>query len=90
VEIGFGGQVWSGWGGWRSGDITGSHGVGLWKYICMGWQIFRRHVKFDLGDGSKIHFWDDVWCGDRALKEAFPRLFTITSWKETSVTPPAR
>jgi hypothetical protein len=73
------------WGGWRSGDITGSHGVGLWKYICMGWQNFRRHIKFDLGNGSKIRFWDDVWCGDRALKEAFPGFFTIASFKEASI-----
>jgi hypothetical protein len=73
------------WGGWRSSDITGSHRVGLWKYICMGWQNFRRHIKFDPGDGSKIRFWDDVWCGDRALKEAFPGLFTIASFKEASI-----
>jgi hypothetical protein len=32
----------SDWGGWRSGVISGSHGVGLWKFICMGWQNFRR------------------------------------------------
>jgi hypothetical protein len=47
-------------GGWRSGDISGSHGVGMWKFICMGWQNFMSHFKFDLGEGSKIRFWDDV------------------------------
>jgi hypothetical protein len=51
----------------------------------MGWQNFRWHIKFDSGDGSKIPFWDDVWCGDRALKEAFPGLFTIASFKEASI-----
>jgi hypothetical protein len=25
-----------------------------------GVQNFRRNVKFDLGEGSKIRFWDDV------------------------------
>jgi hypothetical protein len=75
----------SGWGGWRSGDVTGSHGVGLWKYICMGWQIFKSHARFDLGDGSRIRFWDDVWCGDSSLKAAFPGLFNIASFKEASV-----
>jgi hypothetical protein len=43
------------------------------------------HFKFDLGKGSKIRFWYDVWCGDRALKEAFPGLFIITSFKEASI-----
>jgi hypothetical protein len=69
------------WEGWRSGDISGSHGVGLWKFICLGWQNFRRHVKFDPGEG----FWDGVWCGDSALKEAFPGLFIIARIKEAFI-----
>jgi hypothetical protein len=73
------------WGGWRSGAISSSHGVGLWKFICMGWQNFRRFIKFDPGEGSKIRFWDDVWCGDRALKEAFPGLYSIACLKEASM-----
>jgi hypothetical protein len=73
------------WGGWRSGAISGSHGVGLWKFICMGWQNFRRFCKFDVGEGSKIRFWDDIWCGERALKEEFPSLFSIARFKEASI-----
>jgi hypothetical protein len=68
VEIGFGGQVRVGLGGWRSGDISGSHGVGLWKFICMGWQIFKSHFRFDSGEGSKIRFWEGIWCGIDLLK----------------------
>jgi hypothetical protein len=49
------------WGGWCSGHVSGSHGVGLWKYICMGWQIFNSHIRFDPGDGTKIRFWEDVY-----------------------------
>jgi hypothetical protein len=85
VENGFGSQVWAVWGGWRSRDTPGSHGVGLWKYICMGWQIFKSHIRFDPGDDTKIRFWDDVWCGDRPLKVAFPGLFNIASFKEASI-----
>jgi hypothetical protein len=73
------------WGGWRSGAISGSHGVGLWKFICMGWQNFRRFCKFDVGEGSKIRFWEDIWCGDRALKEEYPGLFSIARLKEASI-----
>jgi hypothetical protein len=51
----------------------------------MEWQNFRRHVKFDPGEDSKIRFWADVRCGDRALKEAFPNLFIIASFKEASI-----
>jgi hypothetical protein len=85
VEIGFVAKYGSVCGGWRTGDFSGSHGVGLWKFICMGWQNFRRYVKYDPGEGSKIRFWDDVWCGDRALKEAFTGLFIIARFKEASI-----
>jgi hypothetical protein len=73
------------WGVWRSGDIFGSHEMGLWKFICMGWQIFKSHFRFDPGKGSKIRFWDEVWRGDRALKVAFPGLFNIASFKKASI-----
>jgi hypothetical protein len=72
-------------GGWRSCDITESHGVGLWKFICMGWPHFKRHFRFDPGIGSKISFWKDVWCGESSLKDLFPGLFSIASFREASV-----
>jgi hypothetical protein len=75
----------SDWGGWRSGFITGSHGVGLWKYVCMGWQVFRSHFKFDPGEGSRIRIWEDIWCVDKARKDAFPDSFTIASNKGASI-----
>jgi hypothetical protein len=73
------------WGGWRSCDITEAHGVGLWKFIYMGWRNFKRHFRFDPGDGSKISFWEDVWCGETSLKDSFPGLFSIASLKEASI-----
>ena len=72
-------------GGWRSCDITESHGVGLWKFICMGWQNFKGHFRFDLGIGSKISFWEDVWCEERSVKDTFPGLFSITRFREASI-----
>jgi hypothetical protein len=58
-------------GGWRSCDITEPHGVGLWKFICMGWRFVQRHFRFDPGAGSKISFWEDVRCGESSLKDTF-------------------
>jgi hypothetical protein len=51
--------------GWCSLDPPRSHGVGLWKYIRMGWSLFCIHTKFILGHGSRIKFWHGVvWRDD--------------------------
>jgi hypothetical protein len=38
-----------------------------------------------VGDGLKIWFRNDVWCGDQTLKEAFPVIYSIVHFKEASV-----
>lgn len=38
-----------------------------------------------MGDGSKISFWHDLWCGDTALKVAFLALFDIARFKDAVV-----
>jgi hypothetical protein len=75
----------SAWGGWSSIDLPMPQGVGLWKNIRMGWRLFFRHTSFEMGDGFKIKFWDDVWCGEMTLKEAFPDLYNFTRVKDVYV-----
>ncbi|XP_062162103.1 uncharacterized protein LOC133869164 [Alnus glutinosa] len=38
-----------------------------------------------MGDGERIRFWHDLWCGDSVLKEVFPDLFGIARVKDASV-----
>jgi hypothetical protein len=75
----------SSWAGWCSLHPHGSHGVGLWKNIRKGWSLFSSHSRFILGNGSRIRFWDDVWCGEMPLKEVFPGLYDIACDKNSSV-----
>jgi hypothetical protein len=71
-------------GGWCSLAPTGPYGVGLWKNIRRGWSLLYSLTRFDLGDGSKIRFWDNVWCGESPLKVAFPVLFDIAREKNVN------
>jgi hypothetical protein len=73
------------WDGWCSIDPPGSHGVGLWKNIRKGWSLLCSHTRLMLGNGSRIRFWDDVWCGEVPLKEAFPVLYDIACDKDAHV-----
>jgi hypothetical protein len=72
-------------GGWQSRDNAGSHGVGLWRFISRDWHRFSSHTKLIPGDGSRISFWEELWCGNSTLKEAFPGLYNIASNKEASI-----
>jgi hypothetical protein len=47
--------------------------------------MFSSHTRFKLGDGSNIRFYHDVWCGEKALKEDFPDLYSTVCVKDASV-----
>ncbi|KAF5445889.1 hypothetical protein F2P56_031564, partial [Juglans regia] len=38
-----------------------------------------------LGRGSRIKFWEDIWCGSEALNEAFPAVFLVARNQEASI-----
>ena len=42
-------------------------------------------MRFEVGNGSHVSFWHDVWCGEMPLKNVFPALFTIACAKEARV-----
>jgi hypothetical protein len=41
----------------------------------LGW--FCNHVRYEVGDGSQVLFWHDVWCGEQPLKNIFLELFSL-------------
>ena len=73
------------YGGWSSGDIKGGFGVGLWKEIRKEWTHLFQNTYLDLGNGSRISFWKDAWCGEEALSLTFPYLFRLTAQKNARV-----
>jgi hypothetical protein len=72
-------------GGWCSKEVARPFGVGVWKHINSGWDVFSRYISYKVGHGTKICFWHNAWCGDQPLKEAFPKLFSIGCCKEAWV-----
>lgn len=53
--------------------------------IHKGWGKLFYHIRLMVGDGISISFWQNLWYVDRALKEAFPKVFSIAQAKDTVV-----
>jgi hypothetical protein len=64
---------------------NGPHVVSLWKLIRNGWKRFSILLKYEVGSGSRTHFWLDLWYGDVTFKEVFPPLFRIAENREAYV-----
>ena len=72
-------------GGWHTGDLRGGYGTSLWKEIRKEWPSFFQSSVFALGDGKRINFWKDTWCGGEALSARFPSLFNLALNKDARV-----
>jgi hypothetical protein len=70
---------------WCSNTIRSPHGVSLWKHIRAGWDVFSQHISYKVGDGSRIRFWYDTWCGDSPLRNQFPILYQLARDPESRV-----
>ncbi len=42
-------------------------------------------MDFEVGMGDRICFWDDIWCGNRPLKDVFPDLYAILSHRQATI-----
>ena len=69
-------------GGWYSKGVSDRYGVGVWKAIRNGWENIRTHSRFIIGDGTRVKFWKDLWCGNQSLEYAFPNLFYLAVNKD--------
>lgn len=49
-------------GRWYTNEFRGMYKVNLWKTIQLGWGTFLI-LSNKVGDGNRIIFWHDYWCG---------------------------
>lgn len=62
---------------WESREVRGHHGCGMWNSILAVKSVFWESIRFKLGDGENICFWQDVWLGDCPLWLAFLNIYSL-------------
>ena len=67
------------------GVRRGSYSTNLWKEIRNEWETLLPRVGYVVGNGRRVQFWKDAWCGETAFYSMFPSLFSLVVHKEASV-----
>ena len=71
--------------GWCSKEVRGRYGVGLWKAFRKKCVVVSNRLFFVVGNGQRVKFWKDRWCGDEPLCVYFPTLFALVVFKDAWV-----
>ena len=72
-------------GRWFSNTRRGSYRVDLLKDIRKEVIHMRQKCSIEVGNGCKVRFWEDVWCGEVPLCSSFPSLYEVDSSKGAKV-----
>ena len=72
-------------GGWCSWEVWEEYGVGLWKAIRKLGHLVNTRLSFVVGNGQRVSFWNDKWCGTSSFCESYPFLFVFSATKEAKV-----
>ena len=72
-----GGGGGGGGGGWSSYIPREGCGVNLWRALRKWGHMVSNEISFVVGDGKRIKFWRDSWCGDTPLCADFLLLFAL-------------
>ena len=43
--------------------------------------LIATHSVFVIGDGKRVYFWEDCWCGSTPLYSTFPSLYNLVALK---------
>ena len=61
-------------GGWEVNDANYKHSA-MWKGIVSTKEKFMQNIRYQVGTGRKVLFWQDTWVGEDPLASKFPELY---------------
>ncbi|WJZ84180.1 hypothetical protein VitviT2T_003796 [Vitis vinifera] len=71
--------------GWMTKKTNGTFGVGVWKEIMKEKDWCWENMAFRMGNGTRIRFWNDLWCGCTVLSQRFPHLYGMAAHRNGTV-----
>ena len=72
-------------GGWYTKTTRGNFGLGPLKDISKEIGLMKLNFVFAIGDGSRVRFWEDTWCGESPICDIFPNLYMVAVSKGVTV-----
>jgi len=54
----------------------------FWASLMKVKRDFLRFGTFIIKDGSQVRFWEDIWLGNRSLRDQYPQLYNIVRKKQ--------
>ncbi|RVW45833.1 hypothetical protein CK203_086256 [Vitis vinifera] len=76
--------LWGG-GGWCTCGVGRATRWGFGKKSARKGCCCSTMFLFSVGDGKRVRFWKDTWCGNTPLCEAYPSLFDLAVSKDAKV-----
>ena len=59
---------------WMTKMVTTPYGCGIWRSVRNLWPLFRSRIRFQVGNGMKVLFWEDKWISPKNPETIIPRL----------------
>uniref|UniRef100_A0A0V0H378 Putative ovule protein n=1 Tax=Solanum chacoense TaxID=4108 RepID=A0A0V0H378_SOLCH len=64
-------------GNWITTEVSSPYGSSVWRSISDLWDLVLERSCCKVGNGRKVAFWKDRWCGQVSLSQRFPHLWNL-------------
>ncbi|KAL5703068.1 hypothetical protein ACHQM5_028204 [Ranunculus cassubicifolius] len=68
-------------GGWFTKLRREPYGCSMWRGIMRYKNVFEKLVRFSVGKGDRVRFWEDCWCLDVPLAVKYEGLYELSRYK---------
>uniref|UniRef100_A0A0V0IE94 Putative ovule protein n=1 Tax=Solanum chacoense TaxID=4108 RepID=A0A0V0IE94_SOLCH len=70
---------------WMTTKVTSPYGSSVWRSISDLWDLVLERSYCKVGNGRKVAFWMDKWCGQVPLSQRFPDLYDLCQMQQATV-----